>query len=69
MAFLSSSIVVVVMFLLPMRKVYIPTFEWKMIVKELLNVVKFLIQTIWVVFLLLESKTFPISLEVVVTVQ
>ena len=48
MTFLSSSIVVVVMFLLSIRKVYIPSFERKMTVKELLNVVKFLIQTIWV---------------------
>ena len=48
MTFLSSSIVVVVMFLLSMRKVYIPSFKWKMTVKELLNIVNFLIQTIWV---------------------
>ena len=48
MTFLSSSIAVVVMFLLPVGKVCIPSFEWKMTVKELLNVVKFLIQAIWV---------------------
>ena len=48
MVFLSSSIMDVVMFLVPMRKVYIPSFEGKMTVKELLSVIKFLIQTIWV---------------------
>ena len=70
MTFLSSSVVVVVMFLLPMRKVDIPSFERKMTVKELLNVVKFLVQTIWVEeSLILESKSFPVSLEVIVTVR
>ena len=64
MTFLSSSIVVVVMFLLSMRKVYRPSFEWKMTIKELLNVVKFL-----KVFLVLECKNFPVSLEVVVSVR
>ena len=44
MTFLSNSIVVVAMFLLSMRKVYIPNFEGKMTLKELLNVVKFLIR-------------------------
>ena len=48
MTFLSSSIVLVVMLLLPMSKVCPPSFERKMTVKKLLNVVKFLIQTIWV---------------------
>ena len=57
--FLSSSIVVVVMFLLPMRKVYIPSFERKMTVKELLNVVS---NNLGRVVLLLESKSFPVSL-------
>ena len=46
MTFLSSSIVVVIMFLLPMKTVCIPNFERKITVKELLNFVKFLIQTI-----------------------
>ena len=46
--FLSRSFVVVVMFLLPMRKVCIPSSERKMVVNKLLSVVKFLIQTIWV---------------------
>ena len=50
MTFLSSSIVVVVVFLLSMKKVYIRSFERKMTVKELLNVVKFLIQTIWYIY-------------------
>ena len=46
MTFLSSSVVVVVMFLLSIIKVYIPSIERRMTVKELLNVVKFLVQTI-----------------------
>ena len=48
MTFLSSSIAVVAMFLLSMRKVNIPSFERKMTMKELLSVIKFLIQTICV---------------------
>ena len=48
MTFLSSSIAVVAMFLLSMRKANIPSFERKMTVKELLSVIKFLIQTICV---------------------
>ena len=39
MTFLSSSVVVVVMFLLSIIKVYIPSIERRMTVKELLNVV------------------------------
>ena len=39
---------VVVMFLLPMIKVCIPSFGQSMTVKEHLNVVKLLVQTIWV---------------------
>ena len=46
--FLSSSIAVVVMLLLRMIEVCIPSFERKMTVKELLNVVEFLVQAIWV---------------------
>ena len=52
---------IVVMFLLPMVKVRIPSFERKMAVKELLNVVKFLVQTIW-----LECFQLSKSLEVAV---
>ena len=48
MNFLSSFIVVMVMFLLPIIKVRIPLFERKMAVKELLNVFKLLVQTIQV---------------------
>ena len=50
MTFLSRFIVVVIMFLMPMRKVCMSRFERferKMTVTELLNVIKFLIQTIW----------------------
>ena len=39
---------VVVIFLLPMIKVCISSLKQKMTVKELLNVVKFLVKTIWV---------------------
>ena len=48
MTFLSRSIVVVAMFLLPMMEVRILSFERKMTVKELLNIVELLGQTIWV---------------------
>ena len=34
--------------LLPIMKLYIPSFEQKIAVKDLLNFVKFLLQTIWV---------------------
>ena len=44
----SSFIVVVVMFPLPIIMACIPNFKSKMTVKKLLNVVKFLVQTIWV---------------------
>ena len=46
------------MFLLPIIKICIPSFEHKMTVKDLPNVVKFLVQTMWVVFPVLESKSF-----------
>ena len=48
MTFLSRSIVVVAMFLLPMIEVCILSFERKMTVKEPLNIVELLGQTIWV---------------------
>ena len=44
MTFLSSSIVAMVMFLLPVIKVCIPSFERKMTVKELLNFINFLVK-------------------------
>ena len=46
MTFLSRSIVVVALFLLPMIEVRILSFERKMTVKELLNIVELLGQTI-----------------------
>ena len=46
--FFSSSIVV--MLLLSVTKGYIPSFSWKIKVKDHLNVVKFLVQTILVEF-------------------
>ena len=36
--------------------------------EEFLNAVKFLVQTIWVVFSDLESESFPVFLKVAVTV-
>ena len=48
MTFFSSSIVV--MLLLSITKVYTPRFNWKIKVRDHLNVVKFLVQTILIEF-------------------